>query len=464
MKKTILGAIIMSTTLLGCGVEPSDPASLLSTSSVSFASFNVSFAVDGDPNENFERWIGYMNIPVNTQNALILSWMDNTANPEDHLLAERIIQIRNVAAIIQKNRPDVLLLTEFNNDGSAKNMAALTGFQQHYLNEPQSINSVDGGGMLAPISYPFVENYATNTGFDPNLDLSNTNSPTFNPDDAYGFGFYHGHYAFALMSKFPIDTKNTRTFQTFKRKDLPSAVNPTINKCNDPLKIPAGLACGDKWFTPEKWAQLRLSSKNHVDAPILIPTSNGTKTIHALISHPTPPAFDSVSDNNKYRNSEEIKFWDHYISGDDFFYDDKGIKGGFSGQSFVIMGDLNADPAYGTSTDPLYNGIQMLTNNPKVNLPVSQTNALLTPTSHGAAQEPNEKKHPYPETRTSTFGSRVDYAIPSADLTVINTGVYWQAENEPGRLLFNDPRVGNRGKDKEVSSDHRFVWSTISIN
>ncbi|MGR5421346.1 hypothetical protein [Vibrio sp. PNB22_4_1] len=54
--------------------------------------------------------------------------------------------------------------------------------------------------------------------------------------------------------------------------------------------------------------------------------------------------------------------------------------------------------------------------------------------------------------------------MPSADLDVVDTGVYWQAKGEEGRLLFNDSRVGDRGTDKEVSSDHRFVWATVKID
>ena len=44
--------------------------------------------------------------------------------------AEKVIQIRNVAAIIQNNRPDVLLLAEYNNDGVGENKTALNGFQK----------------------------------------------------------------------------------------------------------------------------------------------------------------------------------------------------------------------------------------------------------------------------------------------------------------------------------------------
>jgi hypothetical protein len=44
--------------------------------------------------------------------------------------AEKVIQIRNVAAIIQNNRPDVLLMAEYNNDGVGENKTALNGFQK----------------------------------------------------------------------------------------------------------------------------------------------------------------------------------------------------------------------------------------------------------------------------------------------------------------------------------------------
>jgi len=160
----------------------------------------------------------------------------------------------------------VLLLNEFNNDGEGKRNEALKGFNDNYLAISQSINSVDGGARLDPISYPYLQNFATNTGLPSGMDLNhngnNNGYSESDPNDAYGFGFYHGHYAF------------------------------------------------------EQWKHIRLSSKNHVDAPIIVPSQNGTVTIHALLSHPTPPAFDTFSDNNKYRNSEENLFWLHYISRD----------------------------------------------------------------------------------------------------------------------------------------------------
>jgi hypothetical protein len=42
------------------------------------------------------------------------------------------------------------------------------------------------------------------------------------------------------------------------------------------------------WFTPAELAAVRLSSKSHWDLPIEI----GRRTVHFLVSHPTPPTFD----------------------------------------------------------------------------------------------------------------------------------------------------------------------------
>ncbi len=431
---------------------------------VTFASFNVSFAHDGDPTEHFEQWVNYMNVPFEQQQALVEDWQKGALGEEQKRLAERIIQIRNVAAIIQTVRPDVLLLNEFNNDGEGQDYRALNGFQANYLAIGQSLNSVDGGDIQQPIHYPYVQNYATNTGLPAEMDLANNGYDPEDPNDAHGFGFYHGHYAFALMSRYEIDVENTRTFQTFRRKDLPSTTMPVINRCSGDRAIPESMQCGDNWFSEEEWQNLRLSSKNHVDAPILIPTKTGVKVIHALMSHPTPPAFDTVSDNNKYRNSDENALWLHYLNGHADLYDDNGQRGGFTGESFVIMGDLNADTMHGTTTDTRFNGIQHLMNHHRVHQDVAAVDGQHIPTSSGGIQEPNRREHPYPQTRTATFGTRADYSVPSADLNVVDSGVFWKADGESGRLLFNDARIGKRGTDKEVSSDHRLVWVTVALN
>ncbi|WP_257903615.1 MULTISPECIES: hypothetical protein [unclassified Pseudoalteromonas] len=40
---------------------------------------------------------------------------------------------------------------------------------------------------------------------------------------------------------------------------------------------------------------------------------------------------------------------------------------------------------------------------------------------------------------------------------MLDSGVFWRGENEKGSLLFNDKRLGDRGSDKEVSSEHSLV-------
>lgn len=469
MKKTLLAILLASSfSLTGCKINPMPSSNKINhINEIKFAQFNAALAVDNDPTENYQRWIEFMAITPEKQNQLIEAWKNNTASNSDRVLAERVIQIRNIAAIIQKNRPDVLLLNEINNDGLGQDMQVLNGFQQNYLAVGQSLNSVDGGDVQEPISYPYVANYATNTGLATHLDLDN-NGQNADGNDAQGFGFYHGHYAFALLSQYPIDKENTRTFQTFKRKDLPGAQNPIINICDGSKPMPNGMACHDTWFAPDEWDQIRLSSKNHVDAPIIIPTNSGFKKVHVLISHPTPSGFDTVSDNNKYRNSDENRFWDLYLKGEHSIYDDKGYFGGFGAEHFVVMGDLNADNIIGSQITSPFDGIVQLLKNEKINQSIAQIEGQFIPKSSGGAVSKNPANnwnptHPYPEIRTSVFGSRADYVLPSSSLDVIDSGVYWKAEGEKGRLLFNDPRVGVNGNSKEISSDHRLVWATVVV-
>ncbi len=67
---------------------------------------------------------------------------------------------------------------------------------------------------------------------------------------------------------------------------------------------------GTPWYTPgPELDSFRLSSKSHWDVPIEI----GKKTVHFLVSHPTPPVFDGPEDRNGTRNHDEIRFWADYV-------------------------------------------------------------------------------------------------------------------------------------------------------
>ena len=103
-----------------------------------------------------------------------------------------------------------------------------------------------------------------------------------------------------LLSRFPIDRARARTFGKFLWRDVPAALLP-----DDP-QTPAPA----DWYSAQELAVLPLSSKNHWDVPVRI----GKRTLHLLISHPTPPAFDGPEDRNGKRNHDEIRFWRDYLT------------------------------------------------------------------------------------------------------------------------------------------------------
>ena len=137
-----------------------------------------------------------------------------------------------------------------------------------------------------------------------------------------------------VYSKFPIDRGKIREFHKLLWKDVPGALLPKK-------------ADGSPWYSDQALGVLRLSSKSHWDVPLTI----GGKTVHILASHPTPPAFDGPEDRNGRRNHDEIRLWADYLTGGPrAAYLAKALPAGTTLDApgtFVLMGDLNADPADG---------------------------------------------------------------------------------------------------------------------
>ena len=214
------------------------------------------------------------------------------------------VQAQAVAEVIQRVRPDVLLINEF--DFDAEGLAARL-FQRNYL-------SVGHNGA-APIHYRYRFVAPSNTGIPSGFDLDN-NGTVGGPNDAFGFGAYPGQFGMAVFSRYPILRDQVRTFQLFLWKDMPGALLPDD---------PATPAPAD-WYSPQELAVFRLSSKSHWDLPVLI----GGKVIHTLVSHPTPPVFDGPEDRNGTRNHDEIRLWADYVlpSRSGYVYDDQGTRGG----------------------------------------------------------------------------------------------------------------------------------------
>ncbi len=326
-------------------------------------------------------------------------------------------QIRNIAAIIQQVKPDIILLNEF--DYIADPAKGVQLFLDNFLAKPQQ------GGT--PQLYPYHYYSTVNTGQPSGFDLNNDGLVNTPGEDAWGFGKYPGQYGMVLLSKFPIDQENARTFQHFKWKDLP---DHKVTRQAD----------GSPWFSAEAWQQMPLSSKSHWDVPVTI---NG-KTLHILASHPTPPVFDGPENRNGNRNHDEVKFWVDYLSGKTYMVDDQGRTGGYqTKQPFVIVGDLNSSPVEG---DSFRDAIQALVTHPLVNdkfAPQSIGGALHTPDNPNAAQH------------TAGWRMRADYVLPAkTGLTYLRSGVFWPAPSEAMHEVVN-----SRG----ASSDHRLVWVTLQM-
>ncbi len=342
-------------------------------------------------------------------------------------------QAATVAEIIQRTRPDVLLINEFD---FVEGGVAADLFRTNYLQRSQN--------GATPIRYPYAFVAPSNTGVPSGFDLNNDGT-VGGGDDAFGFGLFPGQFGMAVFSRYPIAKRNARTFQTFRWADMPGAMLP-----DDPnTSAPAD------WYSPDELEVMRLSSKSHWDLPIKI----GRRTVHFLVSHPTPPVFDGPEDRNGTRNFDEIRFWADYVSRGKrarYIYDDEGQRGGMKHGSFVIAGDQNSDPLDG---DSVPGAIQQLIEHRRIVDPL--------PTSDGAVEASalqggaNASHESDPAFDTADFADsapgnlRADYVLPSKALRPKAAGVFWP--------VLADPLSRLTGVFPFPSSDHRLVWVDVAV-
>lgn len=341
---------------------------------------------------------------------------------------------RRAAAVLQRLRPDIVLLNEFDYDPDGR---AAELFQRGYLEQPQAL----GGEAL---HYPYRYAAPVNTGVPSGLDLDGDGQVggegRARGNDAWGYGLHPGQYGMLVLSRWPIDAEAVRSFRLLKWSAMPDAAAPV-----DPQ--------ARRMFYPDPvWRQLRLSSKTHLDVPVRTPAG----TVHALVSHPTPPVFDGPEDRNGARNADEIRLWVDYLddAADDrrWLCDDAGRCGGLAADAaFVILGDLNNDPVDG---DGRHDAIRALLAHPRV----LQAPA---PRSAGAAEAArlsggaNAAHRGDPAEDTGDFGPRVgnlrlDYAIPARRFALRGSGVFWPAAGDPDAPLLS-------------ASDHRAVWVDLRL-
>ena len=330
-------------------------------------------------------------------------------------------QIAKVAGIIRAADPDVILINEFDH-GAGRDRT----FVKNYLDD----------------TYPFSFIAPSNTGLATGLDLdgdgiAGSEAGTLElAKDAHGFGMFEGQYGMVVLSKHEIVLGEVRTFRTFLWKDMPEARLPVTPD-------------GAPFYSDQALEILRLSSKSHWDVPVRIDGA----IVHFLVCHPTPPVFDGAEDRNGARNADEIRFWSDYVAGAEYVHDDAGLKGGLSDEAhFVIAGDMNADP---TDGDSVPGAIQQLLEHPLINVSV-------TPQSDGGAAAAaaqggaNSTQTGDPRFDTADFDDeapgnlRVDYVLPSAGLKIVDAGVFWPLDDEPGAAFID-------------ASDHRLVWVDVTL-
>ena len=353
---------------------------------------------------------------------------------------------RRIAAVLQRVRPDLVLLNEFDFDPGER---AAELFQRKYLEAAQA------GGAKA-LRYPYRYLAAVNTGVPSGLDLDRNGrggghgpaaadadaaARRLRGNDAWGYGLHPGQYGMLVLSRHPIDAAQVRTFQLLKWSALPGARQP-----RDP-------ATGAAWYPPAIWSQLRLSSKSHWDVPVRTPLG----IVHLLASHPTPPVVDGPEDRNGARNFDEIRLWAEYLSADGqaapsapWLCDDQGRCGGLAaGARFVIAGDLNADPSDGAG---LPGAIGQLLAHPRVF-------AGVVPRSAGALERAADRGLPRVGdvgAHTGDFGPaagtlRLDYLLPSRGLQVRDSGVFWPIGASTDAAVTN-------------ASDHHLVWLDLAAS
>ena len=460
-------------------VEPVKPE-------LTFASYNTMLSSPADPEDG-----GAGDLQASGNNP------DGTArdNLYNRLQGGQYEVAQNLAYVVQTERPDVMLVNEIDFDEFTLGQTTYSSAQ--VLNDQYFAVGQDG---QSGISYDYVYTFSSNTGVPSGFDLNNDGivgeidpetgliggtaeseeaagplraaiqardlAPSVfsdddaafveQPNDAFGFGRYEGQYSMAIYSMYPILEEEIRTFQDFLWKDMPdnklSEIAAGVRPLFDPERPFDPENPEDEntsYFTQEEYDALRLSSKNHVDIPVDV----DGHTVHILGSHPTPATYSNSPGQNEGRNFDEIRFWSDYINGESYMYDDEGNTGGLeNGASFIVSGDLNADPFDGAA---LPGAASQLIDDPKII--ASATDASITPDSEGGVQDDDsEGTHignpafdtvDYSLSEPGRGNVRVDYALPSTSgFELVEAETIWPLDEDPLSQYVDYP-----------TSDHKMV-------
>jgi len=322
-------------------------------------------------------------------------------------------QIAEVAAIIARVNPDILVLNDFDYD--------LRGVALRAFAEVLSAHGAD---------YPYRQALAPNSVITSDLDLDG-DGRFGGPGDRQGYGDFAGTEGMAVLSRLPLEV--ALNLSDILWRDLPGATLPEVD--------------GKPFPSAEALAVQRLSSKGHY----VLRADNGFHPLYLLVSHPTPPVFDSDANENGLRNADEIRLWSLFLDG--------ALAHGLSeGARFVIAGDMNADPFDGEGGQ---DAIRDLLAHPLVQdaTPASEGGAAASIRQGGGNLDQAGPSAldtvDWDEGRTPG-NMRVDYVIPSANLEVTGAGVFWPAPEEADAALV--------GEGRGVGSHHRLVYVDLVLD
>jgi len=321
-------------------------------------------------------------------------------------------QVAGVIAVIRAVRPDVLLVTGFDHDRRGLALAAFRG----------RLAEGEGG-----IDYGHAFDAAVNAGEPTGRDLDG-DGRTMGPADAYGWGRFPGGGGMALLSRLPIDAEAARSFRLLPWAALPGAALPVR-------------ADGTAFPDAAAQALLRLSSRAHWEVPVILP---GGGRLTLLASNPTPPLFDGPEGFNRRRNSDEVGFWGLRLDGTALPADD-GAPAPAPEGPLVVLGNLNLDPADGEGDRAR---MAALLAHPRLRDPQPSSAGGAGAATPGQAGDPGLDTADWREEGPGNL--RTDYVLPSADLAVTGSGVFWPP---PG-----DPLAEAAG-----ASAHRLVWVDLAL-
>ncbi len=310
-------------------------------------------------------------------------------------------QIAAILSVIDHTDLDVLLLTDFDFDAGG---AALAAFSDK-------------------LNAPFIHLFALrpNAGMQTGLDIDGDGF-TGDARDAMGYGRFLGDGGMALLSRYPINANDVTDLTGLLWREVPNGAMPQMN--------------GEAFPSDEVHAMLPVSSSGHWIVPIEV----GGQTISFLAYSATAPVFDGPEDFNGLRNRDELRVWEGVLDG--------AIS--VPPINPILIGNANADPSDG---EGMRGGIAGVLARDDLQDPRPQSSGAERAADAGQIGNPAFDTADWSDEGPGNL--RVSYVLPSANLNVIDAGVFWPAPDDPYAELL--------GSDGLAAGPHHLVWVDIEI-